>query len=615
MNIFKIALRYFKGLSFRKKLLAGFLFVISFSGVNLLISITSLNEFWGYAERVSEINNIRNNIDEVKNLTKSFHHTNDQYLIRQIEYQTHESILTLNAESNHMLYGFRDQINIVQRNLREFLDSFNEMVLVESRGAALYSNLDYKLQQLLALTEELVRLSANKKPLFEIIRSLFILQTVEKEYFDSASKTKRDQAFTIIANLKKYASELNQKESSLPLRLISFQIFSITNSYKDTFEKFSTNRQVEEAAYLELQKKLEHSRSICESIYLELISKMEKNHTREIIFAGLFFLFSFLFSIFFSFFISKIITAPITQLVTLTKQISKRGDYSQKISIETDDEIGILGESFNKMLEALEENHQALESRITQKTAEYLAAKEQAEESSRMKSNFFAMMNHELRSPLNTIVGFSEVLSCDERLHPDQKKQIEILNRSSNHLLTIVNNILDISKIESGKVELHLSTFSLDKAINEVIEMMSIKAKQKGLHLTVARTVSPNLLVTLDLTKFNQILVNLISNAIKYTKEGGVTLSAFEFLKGAKKERFIILEIEDTGPGISLEDQETLFTPFVRVGNTSTQTGTGLGLSIAKQFAKMLGGDIRLISEKGQGTKFIVELPIVPNLL
>lgn len=615
MNIFKLGVNYFKGLNFRKKLLASFLFVISFSGINLLVSITSLNEFWGYAERVSEINSIRNNIDEVRNLTKSFHQTNNQVLIRKIEYQTHESILTLSSESDSMLNGFRDQINTTQKSLREFLDGFNEIVLVESRAAALYSNLDHKLRQLLELTEELVKLSVNKTQLFEIIRSLFLLQSVEKEYYETASREKRDQALIIIANLKKYASELNQNESSLQLRLISFQIFSITNSYKDTFEKFSINRQAEEMKYLGLQQKLELSRSICESIYLELISKMEKNHTREIVVATLFFLFSLLFSIFFSLFMSKIITAPITQLVALTKEISQRGDYSQKITLETDDEIGMLGESFNKMTEALAQNHHELEGKIAKKTAEHLAAKEQAEESNRIKSNFFAMMNHELRSPLNSIVGFSEILACDERLLPDQKRQLEILNRSSNHLLTIVNNILDISKIESGKVELHLSTFGLNKAINEVIEMMSIKAKQKSLYLTVARTVSPNLLVTLDLTKFNQILVNLISNAIKYTEVGGVTLSAFEFLKGERKEHFILIEIEDTGAGISASDQKTLFTPFIRVGDTSTQTGTGLGLSIAKQFAKMLGGDIRLLSEKGQGTKFIVELPVVPNLL
>ena len=248
-----------------------------------------------------------------------------------------------------------------------------------------------------------------------------------------------------------------------------------------------------------------------------------------------------------------------------------------------------------------------LEAQVTERTSELKVAKEHAESANKAKSRFLANMGHELRTPLNAVMGFSELLSFDSNLTGDQQSNLKIINRSGEHLLNLINDILDMAKIESGKCILNIAPFDLGTLIQDVANMMRIQADKKGLRLQVEHsTLIPRRIVG-DEARLRQVLVNLVGNALKFTREGGVVIRL-----GVKHEDtdWLIIEVEDTGIGISAEQQESVFEPFVQLGKQGGSTGTGLGLSITYQIVQNMGGRIELESTLGQGSIFRVTLPI-----
>lgn len=245
-----------------------------------------------------------------------------------------------------------------------------------------------------------------------------------------------------------------------------------------------------------------------------------------------------------------------------------------------------------------------LEDAIAKRTAELVIAKEQADTANRAKSAFIANMSHELRTPLNAILGFSEILGRDANLSESQKETLSIIHKSGDHLLGLINDVLDIAKIEAGSVILESKPFDLRNMILDITDMLSIRAQAKNLQLLVEQSSDFPLYILGDQGKLRQILINLISNAIKATEQGGVSLRL-----GFRAKRLII-EVEDTGCGIALEDQSKIFSAFVQVGLQDKQQGTGLGLAITRQFVELMGGHISLMSEMGKGSIFRVELPV-----
>jgi len=238
-----------------------------------------------------------------------------------------------------------------------------------------------------------------------------------------------------------------------------------------------------------------------------------------------------------------------------------------------------------------------------------------ADNANNAKSAFLANMSHELRTPLNSILGFSQILLQSTEINSNDKEHISFINKSGEHLLSIINDILDLSKIEAGKLEVYKTKFSLHALILTISKMLEIKAMEKGLGFEVNRSPDlPNIILA-DEQKLKQILLNLLSNAIKYTDKGEILLTTSVIDKKSKLAK-VLFSIKDTGRGIKKENQDTIFIPFSQINSGAYVQGTGLGLSITKSLIHMMGGEIQLESEIGKGSifSFVIELEEAENL-
>lgn len=247
-----------------------------------------------------------------------------------------------------------------------------------------------------------------------------------------------------------------------------------------------------------------------------------------------------------------------------------------------------------------------LEDTVHLRTAELLLARDEAQAANKAKSVFLANMSHELRTPLNAILGFSNILDRDQQLTESQRANLNIIKRSGEHLLRLINDVLEVAKIEAGRLQLEIAPFNMDDMVRDVTEMMTLRAQEKGLQLRVDRAAEFPRYIKGDEARLRQILTNLVGNAVKFTEQGGVTIRL------RVKQNALLLEVEDSGPGISREDQKRLFEPFVQLTESAAQSGTGLGLFISRQFVQLMNGGIDVESTPGKGSLFRVELPVEP---
>ncbi|CAD5914231.1 Autoinducer 2 sensor kinase/phosphatase LuxQ [Planktothrix tepida] len=265
---------------------------------------------------------------------------------------------------------------------------------------------------------------------------------------------------------------------------------------------------------------------------------------------------------------------------------------------------------YNHLEHKVQERTQELEQEIRERKK----AEEAAQSANQAKSLFLANMSHELRTPLNSILGFTQLMNRSPHLSPTDRENLGIVSRSGEHLLSLINNILDLSKIEANRLTINLNNIDLYRLLGDLEEMFQLKADDKKLQLIFERSADVPQYIQTDALKLRQVLINLLNNALKFTQEGGVSVRVGRGQKVNPENQsccFLRWEVEDTGCGIARSELQHLFKAFVQTqSGQQSQEGTGLGLSISHQFIQLMGGELTVSSKLGQGTRFQFEIPV-----
>jgi signal transduction histidine kinase/DNA-binding response OmpR family regulator len=318
--------------------------------------------------------------------------------------------------------------------------------------------------------------------------------------------------------------------------------------------------------------------------------------------------------------LKQTVVQPIKQLTaaarhvgsgTMTTEQVKEMDAPAIAKIaERQDEPGQLARTLQFVAREVSQREQTLSRAVAERTAQLAEKTQEAESANQAKSQFLANMSHELRTPLNIILGFSQLLTRTRSFDKTQQDYLKTINRSGEHLLELVNNVLELSKIEAGKITLNETNFDLQDLLDWLQPTFQFKAQSKGIQFRVERGKSLPQRIQADEAKLRQVLVNLIGNAIKFTSKGKVTLRV---KTGSAQTPTLRFEVKDTGVGIAPEELNHLFQPFVQSeSGRNAQEGTGLGLTIARQFVQLMGGKLKVQSQVGVGTLFYFEIPVKP---
>jgi signal transduction histidine kinase/CheY-like chemotaxis protein len=314
-------------------------------------------------------------------------------------------------------------------------------------------------------------------------------------------------------------------------------------------------------------------------------------------------------------FYGDIVVLPVNALVSTVRAVNS-GNKTVLAPVFAQDEIGFLSDNFNQMVQSLrrsskelEASRRHLEDEVRLRTADLEVARDAAIGANRAKSLFLANISHELRTPLNSVIGFSNILALSPNLTAEQKDYARLVLAGGRQLLGLINDVLEITKIEAGKTEVRNVPCALGSLLAEAVAKFEEVAQERGLRLSLEKSdLLPELIQT-DEQKLSQVLTNLLSNALKFTRKGGVTLRVGidrQAGPGVGEDQIkLLFEVEDSGLGIAKEELPMLFNPFTqtKAGRESLQ-GTGLGLAICKQFVRLLGGSIEVDSVEGQGTRF-----------
>lgn len=504
-------------------------------------------------------------------------------------------------------------IEHIRSSINAYEHTFHEYVNMEDKKETVQIRMQTEASKILTIIKNLAKHSTE---IDQIMMNILMARLHEKEYILYSNGEDAKNIRELINKIIGQIDVLKAASGYVEERLETNSMLRATKRYLESFnffEKLTDVQNKNARALAHTANQIDLNARYARDDQRILMDQLQNKAYYLLIIGALI---SVILGITISVLIRNTIVSSLNQLEMASQKISE-GNYSERIEINTDDEIGSLAKTFNFMTEKIKAYRDHLEDLVSQRTQELKQtnrelqqAKEVAETANQAKSIFLANMSHELRTPLNAIIGFSHLLKEHPNSAEEQAQGLDIITRSGEHLLNLINNILDISKIDSGRIVLDIMDTALSQLLSEVQSMMQVKALEKGLSILIEQ--SPDLpgFIEIDSGKLRQVLINLIGNAIKYSTTGHIILRAMVAKQASSREVHLRFEVEDSGTGIRKEDQERIFFSFVQLENQpSSVAGTGLGLTICKQYVELMGGRIGVNSTPGQGSIFHFEIP------